>query len=163
MTDTAKRYCVRDLATSGRLHRRGARTVVVDASDEVDTAQLALDELTHRAQPLLDQRTQLRDERDRLQQHLNNDSDRQLSAIMSRLGALDTWADWANGNTPRPAALINATRHLHHAGGDLAVLVEPFTIWVQEHDLGPQRSARTAQPVAQHGPRPERPGLEIGF
>jgi hypothetical protein len=166
------RQAVRDLATSGRLHRRGARNAVADASDEVTTAQFALDELTHRAQPLLDQRTQLRDERDRLQQHLSNDrdlvhsfssSDRQLSATKNRLGALDTWADWANGSTPRPAALINAARHLHRSGGDLALLAEPLSTWIREHNLAPQRSARMAQPVAQHGPRPEPPGLEIGF
>jgi conjugative relaxase-like TrwC/TraI family protein len=113
-----------------------------------------------------------RDECDRLEQHLSKDrdlvhglsgSDRQLLATKNRLGALDTWADWANGNTPRPAALINAARHLHRAGGDLALLAEPLTTWIQEHNPAPQRAARTVQPVVQLGPRPEPPGLEIGF
>ena len=158
---------MRDLATSGRLHRRGARNAVADTADDVSTAQLALDELTHRAQPLLDQRTQLRDERDRLQQHLSNDrdlvhsfsgSDRQLLATKNRLGALDTWADWANGSTPRPAALINAARHLHRSGGDLALLAEPLSTWMQEHNLAPQRSARTgaAGRTARSPPRTTR-------
>ena len=46
----------RELANSGPLHRRTARHTLAAAGDDVTTARTALDELTRRAQPLLDQR-----------------------------------------------------------------------------------------------------------
>ena len=60
------------------------------------------------------------------------------------LDALDTWADWANGHTPRPAALINAAHHLHHTGGHHTLLANPLNTWIHQHDLAPQRPAAPA-------------------
>jgi conjugative relaxase-like TrwC/TraI family protein len=167
-----QRQAERELANSGRLHRRTARHTVADAAADVTTATTALDEITGRAQPLLDQRSELRTERDRLQRDLT--IDRQLGRSLDRydhrllnaqhhLDALDTWADWANGHTPRPAALVNAAHHLHHTGGHHALLAEPLTTWIHQHELAPQHVAPTVQPAMQHPPRPEPPGLDIGF
>jgi hypothetical protein len=166
------RQAERELANSGRLHRRTARHTVADAVADVTTANTALDEITRRAQPLLDQRSELRAEHHQLQQHAKVDRqfsrgldryDHRLLNARHRFDALDTWAEWANGYTPRPAALINAAHHLHHTGGHHALLAEPLTTWIREHDLIPAQPAPTVQPVVQHGPRPEPPGLEIGF
>lgn len=107
---------------------------------------------------------------DRLQNHLNIDrpllhslNGQQVATIKNRLNALDTWADWANGNTPRPAALTNTAHHLHRAGGPLALLAQPLTEWMQQHNLAPQPPARTVEPVTQREVQPTRPGLEIDF
>ncbi len=167
-----QRQAERELANSGRLHRRTARHTVADTADDVTTAHTALDEITRRAQPLLDQRNELRTERHQLQQHAKADRqfsrsldryDHRLLNARHRLDALDIWADWANGHTPRPAALINAAHHLHHTGGHHTLLAEPLTIWIHEHDLAPRRPAPSQRPVVEHHRAPEAPGLGIGF
>lgn len=104
-----QRQAERELAKSGRLHRRTARNTVADAAADVATAHIALDEITRRAQPVLDQRNELRTERGRVQHHIT--ADRQLARSLDRydhrvlnaqhrVDALDTWADWANGHPP---------------------------------------------------------------
>ena len=166
------RQAEQDLNITGRLHRRTARHTVADCADDVTTAKTALDEITRRAQPVLGQRDQLRTERARLQHHLTVDRqlarsldryDHRLLNAQHRLDALDTWADWANGHTPRPAALINAAHHLHHTGGQHALLANPLNTWIHENDLAPQRLALAQRPTFEHPRRPEPPGLEIGF
>lgn len=75
-----------------------------------------------------------------------------------------TWQQWATGNNPSPAALVNATRQLQHTGGYHAQLAQPLATWIEQHDLAPQRptpNQRHVQPQLQH--RPEPPGLDIGF
>jgi conjugative relaxase-like TrwC/TraI family protein len=167
-----RRGTERELATTGRLHRRTARHALAEATDDVATAHTALDELTRRAQPLLDQRDQLRQEHHQLEQHRRIDQQltRSLNRYRNRLAAaeqhfdaLDTWHAWATGHTPAPSALINAAQHLHHTGGRHRALAEPLTTWIHEHDLAPPRPAPTAEPTLYHQPRPEPPGLEIGF
>ena len=166
------RQAEQDLNTTGRLHRRTARHTVADCADDVTTAKTALDEITRRAQPALGQRDQLRTERARLQHHLTVDRqlarsldryDHRLLNAQHRLDALDTWADWANGHTPRPAALINAAHHLHHTGGQHTLLANPLNTWIHENDLAPQHPALAQRPTFEHPRRPEPPGLEIGF
>jgi conjugative relaxase-like TrwC/TraI family protein len=161
---------VTDLATSSRLHRHAARQAVTATAADVTTSEVALTELTNRARPLLDRRSQLSVELHRLQQHLDidrpllhglRDHEQRIAATKNRLAALDTWADWANGNTPSPAALMNAAHHLRHAGGELAHLAEPLTLWMQEHKPAAQRPTRNVHP--QHTARPNSPGLDIGL
>ena len=167
-----RRDAERELANSGRLHRRTARHTLDEATADVTTAHTALDELTRRARPLLDERDQLRQEQHQLQQHLK--IDQQLTRCLDRytnrltiaeqhLDALDTWHAWATGHTPPPASLINAAHHLHHTGGHQRTLAEPLTTWIHQHDLAPQRPAPAVQPTLHHQPRPEPPGLDIGM
>ncbi len=162
----------RELADAGRLHRRAARRNVISAADGVATAETALDEITRRARPVLDQRNELRNEVQRLDQHLKigrqllrgiSNHDQRLVQARNRLDALDTWATWANGHTLTPAALANAARHLHRSGGPHALLAEPLSSWIHEHDLGPRRPSPSSRPTFEQHPRPEPPGLEIGF
>ncbi|HUF98601.1 MAG TPA: hypothetical protein VMM60_10770, partial [Ilumatobacter sp.] len=107
---------VNDLAISSRLHRRAARLAVTATADNVTTSEVALTELTDRVRPLFDRRAELNAERNRLQQHLDIDrplvhslsgSDHRLTSTKNGLAALDTWADWANGDNPSPAALMS--------------------------------------------------------
>jgi conjugative relaxase-like TrwC/TraI family protein len=167
-----RRDAKQELANARRLHRRTARHTVDEAAADIATAHTALDQLTRRAQPLLDQRDQLRAERHRLQQHLKinrqltrtlNHYDNELHNAQRHLDALDTWQAWANGHTPPPAELINAAHHLHHTSPHHQLLAEPLATWIHEHDLTPRRPAPTTQPALQHHPRPEPPGLDIGF
>ncbi|MAT07043.1 MAG: hypothetical protein CL424_18570 [Acidimicrobiaceae bacterium] len=160
-----------ELATSGLLHRRTARHAVAETSEAVASARTALDELTRRAQPLHDQRNQARDEHDRLRREQRRDQQfgRSLGRYHDRLGttrrqldALDTWAAWAAGENPSPAALINAASELQRTGGDHALLTRPLAAWIDQHDLTPRRPAppqRHLEPQL----RPEPPGPEIGF
>ncbi|MCB0966641.1 MAG: relaxase domain-containing protein [Ilumatobacter sp.] len=166
-----RRDAERELASAGRLHRRSARHTLAEATDDVALVRTALDELTRRAQPLLDQRDQLRQEQQRLQQHrkidqqLTRSLDRyanRLAAAQQRLDALDTWHAWATGHTPPPASLINAAQHLQHTGGHDRALAEPLATWIHQHDLAP-RPAPAVQPAMRQQPRPEPPGLDIGF
>lgn len=168
-----QRQAERELVTTGRLHRRTVRHTVADCAADVTTAKTALDEITRRAQPLLDQRTELRTERDRLQRDLTIDRqlgrsldhyDHRLLNAQHHLDALDTWAEWANGHTPPPAALINAAHHLHHTGGAHAVLAEPLTTWIRQQEIAPPRHApeRTGL-VVPTPPRIEPPTLGIGL
>lgn len=167
-----RRDAERELATAGRLHRRTARHTLNEATEDVATARTALDELTRRAQPLLDQREQLRQEQHRLQQHrkidqqLTRSLDRyanRLTTAQQRLDALDTWHAWATGHNPAPTALVNAANHLHHVDGHHRALADPLTTWIHQHDLAPPRPAPTVQPTMHHQPRPEPPGLDIGM
>jgi hypothetical protein len=162
-----------ELANTGLLHRRTARHAVTEAGESVATARTALDELTRRAQPLLDQRNQLRHERDSLRREQRRDHQfsRSLGRYRDRLGtarqqldALDIWHQWASGKSLSPTALINAARQLQHTGGHHAHLAQPLATWIEQHDLAPQRPTpiqRHVQPQLQH--RPEPPGLDIGF
>jgi hypothetical protein len=167
-----RRDAERELASAGRLHRRSARHTLAEATDDVALARTALDELARRAQPLLDQRDQLRQEQRRLEQHrmIDQQLTRSLNRYANRLAtaqqcldALDTWHAWATGHTPPPTALINAARHLHDTSGHHRALAEPLTTWIHQHDLVPPRPAPTVQPTIHHQPRPEPPGLDIGL
>ena len=171
-TQQRQRQAEQQLANSGRLHRRTHRRTVALATDDVATAHTALGEITRRSQPLLDQRSELRTEHDQLQHHLTADQqlsrqldryDHRLLLAQHRLGALNTWTEWANGHTPRPAQLINAAHYLHHAGGHHTLLAEPLTTWNHQQGITPTQPTPTPQPVLQHDPRREPPGLEIGF
>ncbi|MDW3216249.1 MAG: MobF family relaxase [Ilumatobacteraceae bacterium] len=167
-----RRDAERELANTGRLHRRIARRDLAEANDDAATARTALDELTRRARPLLDQRDQLRQEHHRLQQQLKIDRqltrtldryENRLATAEQRLDALDTWHAWATGHTPPPAALVNAAHHLHQTGGHHRALAEPLTTWIHQNDLAPRQPAPTVQPTIHHPPRPEPPGLDIGL
>lgn len=167
-----QRDAERELAATGRLHRRTARRALVEATDDVATARTALDQLTRRAQPLLDRRDQLRQEQHQLQQHrkidqqLTRSLDRyanRLATAQQRLDAIDTWHAWATGHTPPPTALIDAAQRLHHTGGHHRVLAEPLTAWIHQHELAPRPAPPAVQPTMHHQPRPEPPGLEIGM
>ena len=161
-----------ELANSGLLHRRTARLAVGDTGDEVATARNALDELTLRAQPLHDQRIQLRQQRDRLRREQRRDQqfsrslgrfNNRLATAHRQLDALGTWQQWAAGKTLSPAALINAARQLQHTGGPHKQLAQPLATWIDAHDLAPPRPAPAMRPIMRHPPRPEPPGLEIGL
>lgn len=161
-----------DLANSGLLHRRTARHAVGETGDQVATARAELDELTRRAQPLLDQRNQIRHGHDRLrrEQHRDQQFGRSLDRYHDRLGtarhqldALDTWAAWAAGRSSSTAALINAAHRLRHAGGPHELLAEPLTTWIRQHDLAPRQPTPSMEPTMHQQPRREPPGLEIGL
>ena len=160
-----------ELANSGLLHRRTARRTVTETGDQVTTARTALDELTRRAQPLLDQRDQVRHEHDRLRREQRRDQQfgRSLDRYHDRLGtarqqldALDTWVAWATGTNPSPEALVGAARQLERTGGDHARLAPPLTAWIDQHDLAPRRPS-TPQQYVEPPLRPEPPGIDIGF
>ena len=167
-----ERRAQRALADTPRRHRRHARQELATATGDVVTATIALDEITRRAQPLLDQRETLRDERRRLHEHLTinrplartlDDPEIRHTRTQQRLDALDTWRDWANGHTAVPAALVNAAHHLHQSGTHGQALAEPLTEWIDRHDLAPQRPSAHRQPTVDLNRRPERPGLELGL
>ncbi|MEZ5297012.1 MAG: hypothetical protein R2697_12275 [Ilumatobacteraceae bacterium] len=155
-----------ELASTGLLHRRTARRAVAETGEAVATARTALDELTRRAQPLHDQRSDLHQQRDTLRREQRRDQqfNRSLGRHHDRLGttrrqldALDTWAAWAAGKNPSPAALINAASELQRTGGDHALLARPLAAWIDQHDLTPRRPAppqRHLEPQL----RPEPPG-----
>lgn len=166
-----QRDAERALATTGPLHRRTARHTLAEAATGVATARTARDGLMRRAQPLLDQRNELRTELHRLEEHVRIDRqlarslnryDNRLAASQHCLDALDTWANWATGHDVRLAALINAAHHLQHTRG-AHQLLEPLQAWLHEHDLTPRHPVATAQPAMQHEPRRETPGLDIGM
>ena len=122
--DTAQqrqRNAERELASSGPLHRRTARHTLAATGDDVTTARTALDELTRRAQPLLDRRRQLHTERQQLHDQLTNvlplkralnRTDEQLASARRTVQALDAWQRWAAGHNITPATLINTAHHL---------------------------------------------------
>ncbi len=160
-----------ELANSGLLHRRAARQAVADTGDQVATARTALDELTRRAQPLLDQRDRLRHEHDCLRREQRRDQQfgRSLESYHDRLGTarqqldtLDTWQQWATGKNPSPDALVDAAHQLERTGGDHARLARPLAAWIDQHDLAPRGSA-TPQKHIEPQPRPDPPGLDIGL
>lgn len=160
-----------ELANSGLLHRRTARHALAETGDQVATARTALDELTQRAQPLLDQRNQARDEHDRLRreqrrdQHFGRSLDRyhdRLGTARHQLDALDTWHQWATGKNPSPEALVGAAHQLERTGGDHASLAPPLTAWIDQHDLAPHRPATPPKHIEPQL-RPQPPGLDIGL
>ncbi|WP_350170096.1 MobF family relaxase [Ilumatobacter fluminis] len=160
-----------ELANTGLLHRRTARHAVTETSEAVATARTAFDELTRRAQPLHDQRSDLHQQRDTLRREQRRDQQfgRSLGRYHDRVGitrqqldALNTWAAWAAGKNPSPAALINAASELQRTGGDHALLARPLAVWIDQHDLTPRRPA-PPQRHLESQLRPEPPGLEIGF
>jgi hypothetical protein len=160
------RHAERTMATSRRLHRHGARVAVAGTADDVTTAQVALDELTRRARPLLDRRDQLHAERDQLRDHTRHDSPLQRALTGERLetaehavATLDTWYDWANGRTVATAPLVNAAVALRDLGGAHSDLAEPLLVWL------PRTYAIQPPRPAVHRPTPtiEPPGLDIGM
>jgi hypothetical protein len=161
------RHAEHHLATSGRLHRRTARHQLTHTAEEVATAETALAELTRRAQPLLDQRHELRTEHTRLHQHAKRQRqftqelehfDGRLTAAEMTITALDTWHAWATGHTITPQRLIDAGELLRHRGGDHAALAAPLHDWLQHHRLW--QPAPSIEPPHR---AVESPGLEIGF
>ena len=101
------RHAEHDLATSSRLHRRAARHKLTTAAEEIATAEIALGELTRRAQPLLDQRHHLRTEHTRLLQHAKRQRQftQELEHFDGRLAAAEMTITAPNtpgfSNTPR--------------------------------------------------------------
>ena len=116
--DTAEhrhRDAERELANSGPLHRRAARHTVATTGDDVATARTALDELTRRAQPLLDQRRQLHTERDQLHDQLTN-----VLPLTRNLNRTDEQLAKARRTAPGPRHVATLghrprhhTRHAH--------------------------------------------------
>ena len=167
-----ERRAERVLADASRLQRRHARHELETATGDVATATTALDEIARRAQPLLDQRTTLRNEYQRLHEHLtiNRPLARTLAdpairhtRTQQRLDALDTWRDWANGHTPTPTALINAAHHLNHSGPHGQTLAEPLQEWIDQHGLTPRTPSEQTAPTIDVQYRPEPPGIELGL
>ena len=162
------RHAERDLATSSRLHRRAARHTVNDTDADVATAQIALDELTHRAQPLLDQRQQLREERDRLRRQVSHDRqfrraldhyNNRVELVEHTLTALDTWQQWASGRHVERSPLARAAVHLYDRGGAHANLAEPLLDSLEQNHMVRRQQVTIERPE----PHIEPPGLEIGF
>ena len=159
-----------ELANSGPLHRRAARHTLAAANDDVTTARTALDELSRRAQPLLDQRRHLHTEREQLHDRLTNvlpltrklnRTDEQLAKARRTVEAVDTWHRWAAGHDITPAALINTAHRLTERGGHHAALAAPLTTWIHEHDIAPRPSIAPQSSPDYHSPRPQPQGLGI--
>jgi hypothetical protein len=163
-----KRQAERAVIDSGPFGRRAARRELADAIDEHATAETALAELTRRAVPLLDQRNQLRDERDRLHRQattnrrllrLLDDHETTVADAQQTVDALETWKRWATGHEVSPEQLVDAVDVLHHTDrADHTALAATLATWMDQHHLAPQRPS-----VEIAAARLERPGLEIGF
>jgi hypothetical protein len=165
------RGAARELAGSGRLHRRASRAAVTAAADDVATARTALDELTRRARPLLDERETLHAEHDRLHDHLTstlplarrlNRTGETLTETQHLVAALNTWHDWAIGEDVPSTHLIKTARILDKIDAHHAALAQPLATWIDQHDLAPRRPTPTRRPELQIQ-RAEPPGLDIGF
>ena len=168
------RQAEHDLADSSRLHRRAARHELTHAAEEVATAETALAELTRRAQPLLDQRHELRTEHTHLrrdakaQQQFTQELDRfdgRLAAAEMTIGALDVWQAWAAGHKITPERLIDAGTLLSHRRGNHAALAAPLLDWLQQQGIWQPQP--TIEPPHRAIEPPQQtikpPGLEIGF
>jgi hypothetical protein len=167
-----QRAATRQLADSGPLHRRAGRAAVAAAADDVATARTALDELTRRAQPLLDERDTLHTERDRLHDHLTSAlpsarrlerTDVTLTEAEHLVAALDTWRDWATGETIPPKQLITTARILNEVDVHHTALAKPLTEWIDRHHIAPTHAIRPQHHLHRPEPRFEPPGLDIGM
>jgi hypothetical protein len=161
------RQAERNLADSGYLRRRAARIEIAEAAEQVTAASTALADLTRRAQPLLDQRKQLRSELERLHVHANGRSllrgldqnEDRVHAAEQTTSALDVWKEWAIGRPVHPARLVDAAAHLRMSqGADQVALSGPLVGWLEQQGIVQSQPAIERTP-----PRIEPPGVEIGF
>jgi hypothetical protein len=158
-----QREADRALADRSRLGRRTARHDLADATQDLTTAETAVAEITGRAQPLLDQRNQLCDERSRLRQHATryrplihalDRYDHRLETAERTVEALDTWKNWALGRNVTTEQLVDAATALHDPSRSHHVaLGEPLLDWINQHGI-------TIEPSR---PQIEPPGLDIGL
>jgi hypothetical protein len=158
-----QREAERTLADSGRLGRRTARHDLANATQDLTTAETALVETARRAQPLLDQRNQLREERSRIRDHatryrplihaLDRYHHRRETAERT-VEALDTWKNWALGRNVTTEQLVDAATALHDPSRpDHVALGEPLLDWMNQHGI-------TIEPST---PQIEPPSLDIGL
>jgi conjugative relaxase-like TrwC/TraI family protein len=151
---TRQRHAEREVADSGVFARRAARRELADATEQVDTAQAVLNELSGRARPILTQRTDLEHEYQQLRDHIRHS--RWLLRSLDNLGeridiaqdtiaALNTWNKWASGHNVTIEGLSVAVGILQESGrSDHASLAAPVHAW------GEQRGLRLAPSVEPH-------------
>jgi hypothetical protein len=157
------RQAVRALADSGLLGRRAARHDLANATQELTAAETAFAESIGGAQPVLDQRNELRDERSRLRDHATRSRpliqaldryDHRLETAERTVEALGTWKNWASGRDISSEQLVDAATALSDSGrADYVALGEPLLDWINQHGI-------TIEPKT---PQIEPPGLDIGL
>ena len=157
------RHAERVLSDSGLLGRRAARHDFANATEELTAAETALAETIGRAQPLLDQRNELREEHSRLRNHATRYRplihaldmyDDRFETAERTVEVLDTWQNWAVGRDIPTEQLVDAVTALNDSGhpGEVA-LGEPLLDWMTQRGITIE--PRTAQI--------EPPGLDIGL
>jgi chromosome segregation ATPase len=157
------RHAERALADSGLLGRRTARHDLANAIQELTTAETTLAQTVGRAQPLLDQRNELRVERSRLREHATRSRpliqaldqyDHRPESAEQTVEALGTWKNWADGRDVTTEQLVDAATALHDNGHPQHVaLGEPLLDWMKQRGI-------TIEPAT---PQIEPPGLELGL
>jgi hypothetical protein len=169
----------RDAGTTGLAHMEdsaraalGGQWCVPGIPRSNSPAHTALNELTRRAQPLLDQRSALRGEHNRLHDHLThtlplarrlNRTDQTLTETRHLVAALDTWHNWAAGEAVPPAHLVKTARILNDLDDPHAALAKPLANWLDRHHIAPTQATRPQHDFHPMEQRFEPPGLDIGL
>jgi hypothetical protein len=154
------------LIDSNRLERRAARRHLAIATEDLEVAEQRLEHVTHNARPVLEQRDQMRGERDQLVRRAKTDRVwRQSIAAYAtspqtaeaHLEALNVWKDWANGHDVSPAKLAVAVTALQDDGRPEGIaLAEPLVEWLSQRPLASKPPAVTLA-----APSVDTPPMEI--
>jgi conjugative relaxase-like TrwC/TraI family protein len=149
-----QRHAERHLADSGVLGRRAARRELADATQQVDTTQAVLSQRAEHGGPLLTQRDSVQHERRQLCDHIRHgrsllrsidNLDQRLDNAQATITALNTWKQWAGGQTVRIADLRDAVDILQASGRpNHASLAAPVQTWAEQRGV---RLAPIVEPV----------------
>jgi conjugative relaxase-like TrwC/TraI family protein len=149
-----QRHAERLLADSGILGRRAAHRELADATQQVDTTQAVLSQRAEHGGPLLRQRDSVQHERRQLCDHIRHgrsllrsidNLDQRLDNAQATVTALNTWKQWAAGQTVTIADLRDTVDILLASGRpNHATLAAPVKTWAEQRGV---RLAPIVEPV----------------